>query len=137
MVLGTSKAYALDPFPTVSTACENRDGDLKAINDGFSFFKKCPANNRRVVMIGAPGPRGDKGDQGDPGPQGPKGNPGDPGFVPDKTVTVCFHVDTAALTVMKGGTCGNNVYWQIGVKCIAGKPCQPDNPDDSFYTPLQ
>ncbi|OGD93186.1 hypothetical protein A2697_01390 [Candidatus Curtissbacteria bacterium RIFCSPHIGHO2_01_FULL_41_44] len=90
-------------------------------------------------MIGAQGPKGDKGDKGDPGdgPKGDKGDPGDPGFIPDKIVNVCFNVATAALTVMKGGTCFPHVHWQIPVRCVPGKPCQPDNPDDSFYDPIQ
>lgn len=97
---------------------------------------------------GIPGPTGDtgsqglqgqKGDQGDPGPAGPKGDQGDPapGFTPDKWIYVCFHVDTAALTVMKGGTCFPHVTWKIPVMCVPGKACQPDNPNDSFYVPLQ
>lgn len=132
-----SKIYAQQIFPTITTACENRDGDLKAINDGFSLFKKCPTNSRRVVMIGEQGSKGDKGDQGDMGPVGPKGDQGDPapGFTPDKWVYVCFHVDTAALTVMKGGTCFPHVTWKIPVMCVPGKPCQPDNPNDSFFDP--
>lgn len=59
------------------------------------------------------------------------------GFIPDKIINVCFHVDTAALTVMKGGTCFPHVHWKIPVQCVSGKPCQPDNPNDSFYDPPQ
>lgn len=133
-IFGVSRVLAQQDLPTVSVACESRDGNLRAIDDGFSFFKKCQGNSRRVVTIGTHGP---KGDQGEPGPQGQKGDQGVPGFVPDKTINVCFNVATAALTVMKGGTCFPHVHWQIGVKCVPGKPCQPDNPDDSFYDPLQ
>lgn len=88
---------------------------------------------------GEPGSLGLKGDQGDLGPVGPKGDQGDPapGFTPDKWVYVCFHVDTAALTVMKGGTCFPHVTWKIPVMCVPGKPCQPDNPNDSFFDPLR
>jgi len=159
--LATSKILAVDILPTISTACEEKDGSLHSFDDGFSLFKSCQNNRRRVVLIGLPGPQGiqgEKGDKGDPGsqgiqgeigpqgpvgpagiqgPVGPKGDSGDSGFILDKTVYVCFHVDTAALTVMKGGTCGNAVVWKIPVQCVTGKPCQPDNPEDSFYTPLQ
>ncbi len=136
-IFGISKAWALDILPTVTEACEGRNGDLNVINDGFSHLEKCQGNSRRVVMLGQQGPKGDKGDQGEPGQQGPKGDPGDSGFVADKIINVCFHVDTAALTVMKNGTCSPHVHWQIAVKCVPGKPCQPDNPDDPFYDPLQ
>lgn len=57
------------------------------------------------------------------------------GFVPDRIIDVCFHVDTAALTVMKSGTCFPHVHWRIPVQCVSGKPCQPDNPNDSFFDP--
>lgn len=162
--VGASKIFALDFIPTISTACEDKAGLLSSFGDGFSLFNNCQGNRRRIVLVGLPGPKGDKGDKGDAGiqgspgdigpqgpagqsgaqgiqgpvgPQGPKGDTGDPGFIPDKTVYVCFHVDTAALTVMKGGTCGSAVTWKIPVQCVSGKPCQPDNPADSFYTPLQ
>lgn len=88
-ILGISKVFALDQLPVVNTACENKNGLLLAINDGFSLLKKCPANSRRVVIIGEQGPKGekgDKGDQGEPGPQGsagptgPQGPQGSPGL---------------------------------------------------------
>lgn len=123
--LTVSQIYAQQIFPTVTTACENKNGELHAMDDGFSLFNNCPRKSRRVGLIGVPGPKGDKGD------------PGDPGFTPDKIIDVCFHVDTAALTVMKGGTCFPHVHWRIGVQCVQGKPCQADNPNDSFFTPIQ
>ena len=88
--LGVSKIYAQQGFPTITTACENRSGLLWAFDDGFSVFKKCPNNARRVVIIGEQGPKGDKGDPGEagpPGPPGPKGDPGDSGYAPTKEVT--------------------------------------------------
>ena len=137
IAIGASSVFAQQAFPTISVLCENRGGILRSFDDDFSFFKKCPKGDRKVVLVGLQGPQGEKGNQGEPGPQGPKGDPGDPGFVPDKIVNVCFNVATAQLTVMKGGTCFPHVHWQIGVKCIPGKPCQPDNPDDPFYDPIQ
>lgn len=151
MIFGISRVLAQGGLPTITTACESRSGLLNAFNDGFSLLKKCPANSRRVVIIGEQGPRGEKGDKGDQGEPGPQGSPGPqglqgqkgdqgdpaPGFTPDKWVYVCFHVDTAALTVMKGGTCFPHVTWKIPVMCVPGKACQPDNPNDSFYVPLQ
>ena len=137
IVVGISTVSAQETFPTINVLCENRGGILRSFDDGFSLLKKCPNGGRKVVLVGLQGPKGDKGDQGEPGPQGPKGEPGDSGFIADKIINVCFHVDTAALTVMKGGTCSPHVHWQIPVKCVTGKPCQPDNPDDPFYDPLQ
>lgn len=130
-------SYAQQTLPTITTACEDKNGELHSMDDGFSLFKNCSKRSRRVVLIGAPGPKGDKGDQGIQGSKGEKGDPGDPGFTPDKIIDVCFHVDTVALTVMKGGTCFPHVHWRIGVQCVQGKPCQPDNPNDPFFTPLQ
>lgn len=140
MIFGISRVFAQGGFPTIITACETRSGLLNAFNDGFSVIGSCPEGSRRVVLIGEPGPQGLEGPQGDLGPVGPKGDqgdPGTPGFTPDRWVYVCFHVDTAALTVMKGGTCFPHVIWRIPVMCVPGKPCQPDNPNDSFYVPLQ
>lgn len=51
----------------------------------------------------------------------------------DKWIDVCFHVPNGSLRVMLGGTCHPDVHWRIPVKCVEGKPCQPDNPDDPFY----
>lgn len=155
--LGISRIYAQEGFPTITIACENRSGLLSSFDDGFSVLKDCPEGARRVVIIGLLGPKGDRGDkgesglqgpQGESGPEGPpgpqglqgeqgqKGDKGDPGFIPDRIVDVCFHVDTAALTVMKGGTCFPHVHWRIPVQCVSGRPCQPDNPNDPFYDPL-
>lgn len=61
--LAVSRIYAQQGFPTITTACENRSGLLWAFDDGFSVFKKCPSNSRRVVIIGE---KGDKGEKGDP-----------------------------------------------------------------------
>ena len=58
--------------------------------------------------------------------------------LPDgKWVHVCFDVATAALKVMKGGTCFPHVHWKIFVQCYPGTPCVPDNPADSYYVPPQ
>ena len=134
IVVGVSTIFAQEAFPTINVLCENKSGILRSFDDGFSMLKKCHKGERKVVLLGL---QGEKGDQGEPGPEGPKGDPGDSGFIADKIIDVCFHVDTAALTVMKGGTCSPHVHWQIPVKCVSGKPCQPDNPDDPFYDPLQ
>lgn len=112
--LGISQVTAQGENPRVTEACENRNGAIHIIDDGFSRFGRCQGDNRRVVTLGEPA-----------------------GFVPDKIINVCFNVATAALTVMKGGTCFPHVHWQLGVRCVPAKPCQPDNPDDSFYDPLQ
>ncbi len=70
---GAATAFGEDILPRVTTACEAKSGELKAINDGFSIFKDCPNHSRRVVLIGQ------KGDKGDLGPQGPTGTDGQPG----------------------------------------------------------
>lgn len=161
--LGVVKIYAQQGFPTITTACEGRNGLLYSFNDGFSNLKKCPGNSRRVVLIGAPGLKGDKGDKGDPGevgpqgytgeigftgsvglqglegPQGPtgstglKGDPGDAGYTPAKEINVCFNVPTGNLRVLRGTTCFPDVRWTIPVKCVSGEPCKPDNPSDPYY----
>jgi len=98
-------------YPTLSSACESRNGTLTAYDDGFSLLKKCEGESRRVVLIGQQGPKGDKGDQGDqgaqgiqgiqglqgeqgiPGPSGapgPKGDQGDAGPTPAVTDIVIF-----------------------------------------------
>ena len=134
-VFAVSGIFAQESFPTINVLCENKSGILRSFDDGFSMLKKCHKGERKVVLLGLQGEKGEKGDQGELGPEGPKGDPGDSGFIADKIINVCFHVDTAALTVMKGGTCSPHVHWQIPVKCVSGKPCQPDNPDDPFYDP--
>lgn len=134
--LGISKIYAQQILPTITTACESRNGLLHAFDDGFSVFKKCPSNSRRVVIIGEQGPKGDKGDKGDQGeqgPPGPKGDPGDSGYVPAKEINVCFHVPNGSLRVLRGTTCFPDVRWKIPVQCVSGEPCKPDNPDDPYY----
>lgn len=134
--LGFSKIYAQQGFPTITTACESRNGLLRAFDDGFSLLKKCPAGSRRVVIIGEQGlkgEKGEKGDQGDQGPPGPKGDPGDPGYTPAKEVNVCFDVSTGNLKVLQGSTCFPHVRWKIPVKCVSGEPCKPDNPNDLYY----
>lgn len=134
--LGAAKIYAQQGLPTIIIACEGRSGHLFAFNDGFSVFKTCPGDSRRVVLIGERGPKGDKGDKGDSGevgPQGPKGDPGDPGYTPAKEVNVCFHVPTGGLRVLRGSTCFPDVRWKIPVQCVSGEPCKPDNPNDPYY----
>lgn len=159
-ILSISKVFALDQLPVINTACENKNGLLFAIDDGFSIFKECPANSRRVIIVGEQGPKGekgDKGDQGEPGPQGlqgdlgpegppgltgpqgqqglpgPKGDTGDSGYTFTKEINVCFHVPTGALRVLRGTTCFPDVRWKIPVNCVAGEPCKPDNPADPYY----
>lgn len=129
ILMGAGKIYA-QGFPTISTACENRNGLLRAYDDGFSLLKRCPEGNRRVVLIGLPGPQGEPGPQG---PSGPKGDPGDPGYTPTKEVNVCFDVSTGSLRVLQGNTCFPHVRWNIPVKCVLGEPCKPDNPNDLYY----
>jgi len=85
---------AQEMLPTITTACESKNGTLSAYNDGFSMLKHCDGDSRRVVLIGERGPKGDKGDQGEqglqgiqgeqglPGIQGEKGEQGDPGITP-------------------------------------------------------
>lgn len=134
--LGVSRIYAQQGFPTITTACESRSGLLWAFDDGFSMFKKCPNNSRRVVIIGEKGDKGDKGDPGEagpPGPSGPKGDSGDPGYIPTKEVNVCFDVSTGNLKVLRGSTCFPHVRWKIPVQCVLGEPCKPDNPEDPYY----
>lgn len=135
-LLGLSKIYAQQEFPTISTACENKSGLIQAFNDSFSVLKDCPEGSRRVVLIGARGPKGDTGPQGPEGPSGPtgpKGDPGDPGYVPTKEVNVCFDVSTGNLKVLRGSTCFPHVRWKIPIQCVSGEPCKPDNPDDPYY----
>ena len=100
-------------LPVITTVCEHKTGGLFAFDDGFSNHGKCPSKTRRVVLIG------------------------EEGFTPEKIIHVCFNVATADLTVMKNGTCFPHVEWKIPVQCVEGKPCVPDNPDDSFYIPPQ
>ncbi len=134
--LGFSRIYAQQGFPTINTACENRSGLLWAFDDGFSVFKKCPNNARRVVIIGEKGDKGDtgeKGDKGDKGEKGDTGETGNSGYLPTKEVNVCFHVPNGTLTVLRGSTCFPDVRWKIPVQCVSGEPCKPDNPDDLYY----
>lgn len=134
--LGISRIYAQEGLPTITTACENRNGLLRAFNDGFSLLKKCPAGSRRVIIIGERGLKGEKGDPGQVGPQGPtgqKGDPGDSGFIPTKEVSVCFNVPTGILRVLRSSSCFPDVRWKIPVKCVIGEPCKPDNPGDPYY----
>lgn len=160
MIFGISRVFAQSGLPTITTACETRNGSLNAFNDGFSLLKKCPTNSRRVVIIGEQGPRGEKGDKGDqsePGPQGikgdpgpegpagptglqgpqgltgPKGDTGDSGYAPTKEVNVCFNVPTGNIRVLRGTTCFPDVRWKIPVNCVVGEPCKPDNPADPYY----
>jgi len=134
--LGVSRIYAQQILPTITTACESRNGLLHAFDDGFSVFKKCPNNMRRVVIIGEKGDNGEKGDPGVAGlqgPPGPKGDPGDAGYTPSKEINVCFDVSTGNLKVLQGSTCFPHVRWKIPVKCVSGEPCKPDNPNDLYY----
>lgn len=110
--LGVSRIYAQQGLPTITIACENRNGLLRAFDDGFSLLKKCPSNSRRVIIIG---------------------EKGDPGYTPTKEVNVCFDVSTGNLKVLQGSTCFPHVRWKIPVKCVSGEPCKPDNPNDSYY----
>ena len=76
LVFLSSKAFAVN-FPTISTACESKNGELTAFADGFSFLQKCQGNSRRVVLIGEQGIqglKGDKGDKGDPSSPATSGN---------------------------------------------------------------
>lgn len=59
-----SIAKAQIELPRISTVCEYKNGQLAAIDDGFSLLKKCPDNGRLVTIIGE---KGDKGEQGLPG----------------------------------------------------------------------
>lgn len=122
--LGISRIYAQEGFPTITIACENRNGLLRAFDDGFSLLKKCPTGSRRVVIIGEQGLKGEKGDKGDPG---------DPGYTPAKEVNVCFDVSTGILRVLRASSCFPHVRWKIPVQCVSGEPCKPDNPDDPYY----
>lgn len=137
------KTYADEILPTISTACESKSGLLFAYDDGFSIFKKCNGNSRRVVLIGEKGekgPKGDpgeKGDKGDTGEKGDKGEPGAAGFAPEKIIHVCFDVATSNLFVMKNGSCFPHVHWKIAVQCVDNEACVPDNLQDSFYVPPQ
>lgn len=128
--LGVSRIYAQQVFPTITTACESRNGLLHAFGDGFSVFKKCPSNSRRVVIIGE---KGEQGEVGPPGLPGPKGDPGDPGYSPSKEVNVCFNVPTGSIRVLRGNSCFPDVRWKIPVQCVSGEPCKPDNPADPYY----
>ena len=135
IAFGVTKVFAID-IPTISIACEYKSGLLFSVNDGFSVFKKCPNNARRVVIIGEKGNKGEKGDPGEAGPQGspgPKGDPGDSGYIPSKVVNVCFDVSTGNLKVLQGSTCFPHVRWKIPVQCVSGEPCRPDNPNDAYY----
>ena len=49
------KVLAQIALPTITTACEAKDGQMFAFNDGFSLLKKCPANLTRVVLFGGSG----------------------------------------------------------------------------------
>ena len=136
ILLGVAKIYAQEGFPTITTACESRNGILRAFDDGFSLLKKCPTNTRRVIIIGEKGDKGDKGDEGEKGDKGDpglKGDPGDPGYTPTKEVNVCFDVSTGSIKVLQGSTCFPHVRWKIPVQCVTGEPCKPDNPNDLYY----
>lgn len=65
--LGVAKVFGQLELPRISTACEDKSGLLYSFNDGFSVFKRCSGNSRRVILIGEQGLKGDKGDQGEPG----------------------------------------------------------------------
>lgn len=158
--LGLGRVYALNILPTISTVCEDRIGNLRSYNDGFSLFKNCSGQSRRIVLIGSQGPKGDSGPLGTPGAQGttgatgligltgavgptgatgpegavgPKGDQGNPGFAADKFVNVCFNVPTGAIRVLRAGTCFPDIRWKIPVVCVPGEPCKPDNLSDSYY----
>lgn len=77
-LLFTKNVFAEIDLPRVTTACELKNGQLFAINDGFSLRDGCKGESRRVVLIGERGEKGDKGDKGDIGLQGPQGPKGDP-----------------------------------------------------------
>jgi len=81
--------------------------------------------------------QGLQGEKGETGEQGPEGPAGPTGVTGDKWVHVCFDVATQNLYVMKNGTCYSHVHWKIPVKCYEGTPCQPDNPDDTYYVSPQ
>lgn len=70
------KISATSLLPQISTACETKNGNLYAFNDGFSLFKKCEGSvRRRIVIIGEQGVQGPKGDTGIQGAKGEKGDP--------------------------------------------------------------
>jgi len=75
------KASALVDLPIVTTACELKNGQLHAMDDGFSMFKQCEGESRRVVLVGERGLQGEKGEKGDPGIQGIPGEKGETGIV--------------------------------------------------------
>jgi hypothetical protein len=82
VLFNSSSVFALLPIPQLSTACELKSGALFAFDDGFSIWKKCPNEGRRVIILGQKGDKGDKGDPGIQGQQGIKGDKGDPGQFP-------------------------------------------------------
>ena len=106
--LGISQVVAQNENPSVATACENRNGAIHIIDDGFSRFVNCQGDNRRVVALG------------------------EPSWVPDMEVDVCFHVPNGSLRVMITDNCGSDVRWKIPVKCVDGAHCKPDNPIGPF-----
>lgn len=126
IVGGISTAYAVDLFPTISTACESKNGDLAAFNDGFSILKKCPKDGRRVVLIGQQGLKGDKGDQGipgpsgSPGPQGLQGSKGDTGPTIGKPILDVQSIRGAFFSTTSNTPVptGNKVTLNCDITCI-------------------
>ena len=84
-VLGITLIYAgavraEEVLPVLSVVCESKNGDIRAIEDGYSILEKCPPNHRRAIIIGE---KGDKGDQGETGPAGIQGEQGERGLKGD------------------------------------------------------
>ena len=66
----TGIAFAADLLPNISKVCENKNGQLLAMADGYSTVSTCPRGYRVAYIIG------EKGDQGIQGPQGLAGQDG-------------------------------------------------------------
>lgn len=88
-------AFAQLSLPVISTACESRNGNLSAFEDGFSMLKKCDGDSRRVVLIGEKGDKGEPGERGEKGEQGSQGIPGPIPFMGIGSTGAIFMNDSA------------------------------------------
>lgn len=107
MFVTSEKVFGLLEFPTISTACEDRSGNLYAFNDGFSLKNTCEGKTRRVILIGEKGDKGDpgvQGIQGIQGTQGEKGEKGDPGSGGSGKVLKTFNNDNIELGLYVSNT---------------------------------
>jgi hypothetical protein len=90
LFVGVKQIIALGDFPTISFLCESKAGVLMGAGDGYSLFKSCPAQSRRVIIVGqkgdvgSSGPQGQQGIQGAVGPKGDQGIQGVPGLKGDQ-----------------------------------------------------